>query len=136
MIRFDDGVSIGGGNLPHFDLGLVRHFLPDRNILFDETGESFRRAADDLHRLALQKRPGFRVFQRLQNFCVELGDDRGGRIGRRQNAVPTRYRPFRRFRGLRPKDAGRNREAAGCAVGDFDLILPRLLRLQMEPAAQ
>src|ERR1700738_4702508 len=51
-------------HLPDFDLGLVRHLLPDRDILLDETGEGLRLTADDLHLLLFQERLGFRVFQR------------------------------------------------------------------------
>src|ERR1019366_1383481 len=39
------------GILPHFHLGLVRDFVPDRDILPDETGEGLRRTADGLHRV-------------------------------------------------------------------------------------
>src|ERR1035437_5027083 len=39
--------------LHHFHLGLISRFLPDRNILPDETGEGLRRTAHGLRRLLL-----------------------------------------------------------------------------------
>ena len=38
-------------NLFHIHLGMVCHFLPDRDVPLDESYEGLRRVADGLHRL-------------------------------------------------------------------------------------
>jgi hypothetical protein len=76
-----------GRILLHFDLRLVCHFLPDSDVLLDETGEDLRRTAHGLHRLLFQQRLGFRVFQRLHDLRIELIDDCGRRVGRRQDTA-------------------------------------------------
>ena len=73
--------------LSHFHLGLLGHFLSDRDVLLDESRKSFRRIADGLHRLLFQQLLRFRLLQGLHDFCVELGDDGGWRVGRRQDSV-------------------------------------------------